>query len=87
MEFKTIPLSFMRNRTVPLGCLKSKQGNCLVIYSPHYTFSAFQEGIREGPMSTRSNCKHPTDSLDTLFSNAAGLSPLALAKSQLPKTV
>lgn len=84
MELKMIPLSFMRNRTVPLGCLKSKQGNCLVIYSPHYTLSAFQEGVREGPMSTRSSCKHPTDSLDTLFSNAAGLSPLALAKKPTP---
>lgn len=70
----------MRNMTVPLGCLKSKQGNSLVIYSPHYTFSAFQKALEKRPVSARSDCKHPTDSLDTLFLNTAGLSPLALAK-------
>lgn len=48
----------MRNMTVPLGCLKSKQGNRLVIYSPHYTFSAFQKALEKGPTSARSNCKH-----------------------------
>lgn len=80
MEFRTIPPIFMRNMTVPLGCLKSKQGNSLVIYSPHYTFSAFQKALEKRPVSARSDCKHPTDSPDTLFLNTAGLSPLALAK-------
>lgn len=59
--------------TIPLECLKSKQGNCLVIYRPHYAFSAFQKALEKGPASARSDCKHTTDSLDTLFSNAAGL--------------
>lgn len=75
----------MRNMTVPLGCLKSKQGNRLVIYSPHYTFSAFQKALEKGPASARSNCKHTTDSLDMLFLNAAGLFPLALAEKPPPK--
>lgn len=74
----------MRNITVPLGCLRSKQGNRLVIYSPHYTYSAFQKALEKGPMSARSDCKHTTDSLDTLFLNAAGHFPLALAEKPTP---
>lgn len=70
--------------TVPLGCLKSKQGNHLVIYSPHYTYSAFQKALEKGPTSARSDCKHTTDSLDTLFLNAAGFFPLALTEKPTP---
>lgn len=72
--------------TIPLECLKSKQGNRLVIYRPHYAFSAFQKALEKGPTSARSDCKHTTDSLDTLFLNAAGLFPLALMEKPTPQS-
>lgn len=84
MEFKNDPTDFYENMTVPLECLKSKQGNRLVIYRPHYTFSAFQKASEKGPASARSDCKHTTDSIDTLFLNAVGLFPLALTEKPTP---
>lgn len=70
--------------TVPLGSLESKQGNGLVIYSSHYTFSAFQKALEKGPVVARSNCKQVPDSSDTLFLNTARLFPLALAEKPTP---
>lgn len=84
VEFKTIPLIFMRNMTIPLGCLESKQGNRLVIYSPHYTVSAFQKACEKGPALASNDGKHTTDSLDTLFLKVAGLFPLVLVDKPTP---
>lgn len=84
MEFKNRPTDFYEKHDFPPECLKSKQGNRLVIYRPHYTLSAVQKALERGPKSARSDCKHTADSLDTLFLNAAGLFPLALTEKPTP---
>lgn len=45
----------MRNTTVPLGCLESKQGNHLVIYHPKFSLP---KGIRERASLHPSDWKH-----------------------------
>lgn len=84
MEFPNGPTDiFMRNTTVPLGCLESKQGSRLVIYRSRCTCSVFQKALASGGLHL-GYYKHTADSLDTLLLNAAGLLPLALAGEPPP---
>lgn len=79
MEFPNGPTDiFMRNTTVPLGCLESKQGSRLVIYR-----SVFQKALASGGLHL-GYYKHTADSLDTLLLNAERLLPLALAEEPPP---
>lgn len=84
MEFKNDPTDFYEKHDCSSWVSQVKTRQSSVIYSPHYTFSAFQKALEKGPTSARSDCKHSTDGLDTLFLNAAGLFPLALAEKPTP---
>lgn len=82
---KTIPLIFNEKHDCPSWVSQANTRQLLLSdLIPTTHFPAFQKALEKGPTSTSNDCKHTTDSLDTLFLNAAGLFPLALAEEPTP---
>lgn len=85
MESKNHPTDFYEKHDCPSWVSQANTRQLLLSdLIPTTHFPAFQKALEKGPTSTSNDCKHTTDSLDTLFLNAAGLFPLALAEEPTP---